>query len=110
MPVAPDFTSTARVSYVVPSPIGDFDLNADDSYNSGWWSGPDNLARQGAYNFVNALLGWTSQDGRYRVTVWGKNLGNEAVASRIASLFIGNLETLLPPRTYGVTVRYTLGK
>jgi hypothetical protein len=41
--------------------------------------------------------------------VWGKNLGNEAVASRIASLFVGNLETLLPPRTYGVTVRYTLG-
>ena len=110
MPVAPDFTSTARINYVIPLPIGTIDLNADDNYNSGWWSGPDNLARQGAYNFVNALAGWTSPDGRYRVTVWGKNLGNEAVASRIASLFIGNLETLLPPRTYGVTVRYTLGK
>ena len=60
MPVAPDFTSTVRVNYVIPLPVGDFDLNADDSYNSGWWSGPDNLARQGAYNFVNALLGWTS--------------------------------------------------
>lgn len=109
MPVAPDFTSTVRINYVIPLPAGELDLNADDSYNSGWWSGPDNIARQGAYNFVNALVGWNSPDGRYRVTVWGKNLGNEAVASRIASLFVGNLETLLPPRTYGVTLRYTLG-
>jgi iron complex outermembrane receptor protein len=94
---------------VIPLPAGELDLNADDSYNSGWWSGPDNLARQGAYNFVNTLVGWNSPNGRYRVTVWGKNLGNEAVASRIASLFVGNLETLLPPRTYGITLRYTLG-
>jgi len=46
----------------------------------------------------------------YRVSLWAKNLGNEAVASRIGSLFIGNIETLVPPRTYGVNVRYSIGE
>jgi iron complex outermembrane recepter protein len=109
LPVAPDFTGTLRVNYVIPMAAGSIDLNAVDAYNSGWWAGPDNLARQGAYNFVNALAGWNSRSGRYRVTVWGKNLTDKAVASRIASLFIGNTETLLPPRTYGITVRYSVG-
>jgi len=110
MPVAPDFTSTARATYAIPLAIGEIDLNADDSYNSGWWAAPDNIARQGAYNFVNTSVDWTSPSEHYRVSLWAKNLGNEAVASRIGSLFIGNIETLLPPRTYGVNVRYSIGE
>jgi iron complex outermembrane recepter protein len=110
MPVAPDFTGTARASYVIPmGGAGDLDLNADDAYNSGWWAGPDNIARQRAYNLVNALAGWTSPDTHLRVQVWVHNIANTAAASRLASLFSGDIETLLPPRTYGVDIKYTLG-
>jgi hypothetical protein len=41
--------------------------------------------------------------------VWVHNIANTAAASRLASLFSGDIETLLPPRTYGVDIKYTLG-
>jgi iron complex outermembrane recepter protein len=70
---------------------------------------------------LDASLGLKSQNGRWQVTLWGKNLTDELLLGGRALLQTpdcrdfqcgSNSETLfnsyLPPRTYGLTVRWHL--
>ena len=63
-----------------------------------------------AYTLVDANILFTSASERYTVNLWGKNLTDEFVwagSYAVASTrTIGG--TLLPPRTYGVTVSVKL--
>ncbi|MFO1427775.1 MAG: TonB-dependent receptor [Steroidobacteraceae bacterium] len=62
-------------------------------------------------NVINASLTWKAADDRYRVSLWGKNLGNEIYFRRLSfaspTLSFG---TLANPREYGIQVDYNFGK
>ena len=57
---------------------------------------------------LNAKLGL--RNAQWDVSVWGKNLTDDEYASLTAATFpvtSMNAYFLVPPRTYGATVRYT---
>lgn len=56
-----------------------------------------------AYGLLDASVGWTSDDGRYGISVFGKNLTNKlayANGGTVSSTF--ESLPILPPRRYGV--------
>jgi iron complex outermembrane receptor protein len=106
LPATPAFTLNLSPDYRLPTSFGDLDFSVSVYYNSGWYAMPDNRLRQTAYENVSAQAGWTSQDGHYRITLWGKNLVDEQIANNLMADVVGDTEALAPPRTYGLTLRY----
>ena len=104
LPLTPDATFNVGLSYRIVAASGTWEINGQYYYNDGYFSQPDNLLRQGSYSNLGGSLGWTSPDKHYRVSVWGKNLTNKAVAVAILSSDIGSLASYAPPRTFGVTL------
>jgi iron complex outermembrane recepter protein len=65
--------------------------------------------RQGAYTRTDLALAYHSRADRYVVRAWVRNVENKFVA--ISSDGAGDhLQTVLPPRTYGLTVGVKFGK
>jgi len=74
----------------------------DDYFTSGSNS---EVTRQEAVGLLGASASWTSQDGSWTATLWGKNLSDEqAIANRIVDPTKITAEYYKAPRTYGVTV------
>jgi hypothetical protein len=104
LPLTPDATFNLSADYRYPLPKGGhLGLNATYNYSDGYIFSPDNILRQPAFSMVNAALSWTASADRFTVTLWGKNLSNEAVANAILASALGSLAAYQPPRTYGVT-------
>ena len=66
------------------------------------------LLFQEDYTLVDARIKYTSADENWVAEIWGKNLGDKLVESGNYALASGRVttRTLLPPRTYGITVSY----
>lgn len=65
---------------------------------------PDGLS--GNYVLVDASLGWESDDSRYRVTLWGKNLTDKTYVNGlipVAGIFTQRFWS--EPRTFGITLK-----
>jgi len=112
LPVAPDVIFNVEPTYNLPVGNGNITFSAALSYNSGWYPNADNQLHQPSYSVINARALWTpSEASHFDVTAWGKNLGNKAYATFLSAQVnpygLDN-ETLAPPRTYGITVRYRM--
>jgi iron complex outermembrane recepter protein len=107
LPATPEFTINVSPDYDFPLSFGDLDLSFSVYYNSGWYASPDNRLRQSSYESISARSRWTSPDKRFQVSLWGKNLANEQIASNLLSDVAGDTESLAPPRTYGLTAQYS---
>jgi outer membrane receptor protein involved in Fe transport len=64
----------------------------------------------------DARLSYESAGGRWRVTLWGKNLGDEAykthnvtIVVSPAPLVVASMDTYARPRTYGLEVSWKYG-
>lgn len=101
---APEFTATLNASYTLPTDSGDFALTGSLYHNSGFYWEPDNRQHQDSFQLVNATLSWTSPDGRYEASIWGRNLTDTYRYSYVSTT--GNRTSGSPeaPRTFGVTV------
>lgn len=92
--------------------LGSVAARVDYSYTAKQYYRVFNLDRdeQESYSMTNAQLRWSSADERWQVDVWGSNLGDEEVFANITvgSALLGSppYTTLMPPRTYGVTLGY----
>jgi iron complex outermembrane receptor protein len=93
-------------SYHLPTSFGDLNFSLSVYYNSGWYSSPDNRLRQTNYENISAQTRWTARNGHFNVSLWGKNLANEQIASNLLSDVVGDTESLEPPRTFGLTAQY----
>jgi iron complex outermembrane receptor protein len=83
----------------------EFDLNTH--YENGFWGTFQHspTTHQPAYTMSDADLTYKSQNGKWSVSLWGKNLENSAVlgpGAYVGAGTIGGVYWLLPPRTYGV--------
>ena len=69
---------------------------------------PINTFSQGPLFLLGASLGWWSDDERFNVSVWGRNLTNNAYLSQTFDQSGPGMKTVLEvfgdPRTFGVTV------
>ncbi|MEE4277466.1 MAG: TonB-dependent receptor [Halieaceae bacterium] len=114
IPRAPDYTANFSMEYRAPLGssidwfVGGEILSRGESYLT-----IDNQedGRVDAYELYNARLGLEASDGRWRVSLWGRNIGDEVVRERLFDLanndIIGQKFIILnDPETYGVSVRW----
>ena len=110
LPITPHHVLNVSGSYRVPLGRSDLTFNASYYRNSGYFGEPDNVARQAAYSLVNASVVLTPMDRGFSVSIWGRNLTNEAVnllplhTSQNFPGFTTERASYAPPVTYGVTV------
>jgi iron complex outermembrane recepter protein len=92
-PLANDMTATARVGW---------------SYQTKYFTGTDN-AKAGivpTQRNLDAGVGLELQGGRWFVELWGKNLTDSIKPVFPSPVGDDAYSALMPPRTYGVSVRY----
>jgi iron complex outermembrane recepter protein len=108
LPDTPQWTANLGLSYLIPTPTGDWTLDAQYLHNSGWFAEADNQLRQPAYDNVNAGLHWHLNNGPYTISLWCRNLTNSLVYTSAAGNFLASLAQYAPPRTYGIEFRAQL--
>jgi iron complex outermembrane receptor protein len=102
LPDTPQWTANLGLSYQIPTPTGDWTLDAQYLHNSGWFAEADNQLRQPAYDNVNTGLHWHVNNGPYTISLWCRNLTNALVYTSAAGNFLASLAQYAPPRTYGI--------
>lgn len=109
-PYAPDYTFNLTADYVVPisSSLNGFAGGAVLARGKSYLT-LDNQedGRVDSYALLNLNFGIEARDGRWRLSVWGSNLGDETVKHRLFDLgdndIIGQKFIMLnDPTTYGV--------
>lgn len=68
----------------------------------------DQFDQERPYTTLGASLGFEAADGRWRASIYGRNLTNEVYRHTVirAVGFFGQLDILAPPRTYGVEIGF----
>jgi iron complex outermembrane recepter protein len=111
----PPFSVSLIGQYVIPSPIGLFDLNLAWSHTGNYYASADNGKGQIApsspqnnmqmlINVFNGSIGWTSSNTAWQARVWAKNLTNVHYWSYADEISFATWYSPAPPRTYGVTM------
>lgn len=104
----PTWTVNFSATYELPpTDIGLFTLNATVNYQSEFETSTLNadFTQGEARTLVNASIGWTDMDERYRVSVYGRNLLDKVYrvsGNSVAGLF--NFTNYAPPRQVGIEV------
>lgn len=108
LPIAPAFTLSLSPQYTYHLPNdGTITLNSTLSYNSGWFTEPDNQFRQPRFVQLNAKVRWNSPSERYSVDLWAENITNSEVRTNAGTIANGNkFASFAPPRTFGIEVSY----
>ena len=105
---APDIVTDLgyRRNWSIPGGAG-VEFNLDTHYENGFW-GTFNHApttHQPAFTMTDSNVTYRSQNGKWNVGLWGKNLENKAVigpGAYVGAGTIGGVYWLLPPRTFGL--------
>jgi iron complex outermembrane recepter protein len=106
---APSFNANATVDWtVVDGPAGRFSIHPTISYQSSQFFEVLNVPRlrQKGYALLGGRIDWESANGRYTLSVWGKNLTNKFYFTSRVDLLAGfgfDYNHIGAPRTYGVT-------
>jgi hypothetical protein len=62
---APHYGANFAADYVIPSSVGDFDLDVNVSYTDSFYGFPDESMKQPVVNLLNASMKWTHSSRRY---------------------------------------------
>ncbi len=113
---APEWSANVGAQATAPlSNLGQLTIRGEYAYQSDVFFTPANtsLFHQAGYNWFNARVSFETNDGRWNVAAWGKNLSD---VSRFAYLAPGSPDVpglsatvfgmMMPPRTYGATVGF----
>lgn len=109
LPTAPSFSMTGGIDLkLMDNDSGKLVLSGSGSYASSQFFEILNVERlkQRSYALFNAHLDWTSADGRWNASLWGRNLGQKfyTTAGIDLSGFGFDYKQWGTPRTYGMTV------
>lgn len=111
---APDFTINGLVSYTASQGIGGFRPFAQFGYSytdeSQFILPNQPAAVQNSYTLLNARIGIRSDDGRWELAGWGRNLSDKTYSSEIfgpGSSFLPARIHYGPPRIFGVSLSYS---
>ena len=103
LPQTADFTATVNADYRVQTSFGGAGFNLSYSYNSGYFSQPDNILRQPNYSTLAASVRFDFRN-RIALSLWGRNLTNAKIAQTLAAGGFNSIVSYAPPLTYGATV------
>ncbi|MFT3754456.1 MAG: TonB-dependent receptor [Pseudoxanthomonas sp.] len=98
----PEFTANLTGTYTKPLLGGELELSATGSYNDGFYRDPGNLLKEDPYFLVSGRVAWTSPNGAYRVSVWGRNLLDEEYLFYVNNTSSGNSGAPAMPASYGI--------
>lgn len=111
---SPSFSGTLMASYRPNTTFGSFKpfLNVDYTYRSKIeFALPNNIAdAQSGYGLLGLRAGLTSEDGKWEVSVWGRNLTDKLYLSQSFggdSTFLSGRLVYADPRMYGATLRFS---
>jgi iron complex outermembrane receptor protein len=102
----PKWSATVTANYSVPVPIGALNFNLAYMHSDDVVYSVDQVDVQPAYGVLNASFGLRSQDERWGVTLFTRNLTDETYLASVSRSTLGDLVTLGPPRTYGMEFSY----
>lgn len=104
---APENSYNIIADYDMPlNNMGDLNFNAslthtDESHND--FATADQTLSEDK-TLLNARISWTTQNGMYMFSVWGKNLTDEDYVAHSYFIGPGTIGVWGAPRTYGITV------
>jgi iron complex outermembrane receptor protein len=105
LPRVPDFTASVAAQYQhAIGSLGTAFLSGNAFYSKGFDADFANRVRQTAYEVVNAQLGYSPPDNRFKVSIYSKNITDKTYALLMNSSTYGDVITYAPPRTYGIQV------
>lgn len=104
MPQAPEFSGYIGIMQGIETSYGDIDLNANLSYSSRVYFTPDNQFSQKPSALLSASAKWTSRDGAWDFSIWGRNLTNQKTDSNITISSTGARGGPNEPVAYGARV------
>ena len=85
-------------------------LSGDVKVQTETFFDPDNIVHQDGYTTWNAAIALDSRDERWRLALWGRNLGDDDHCANIISLSESTVAlcSLDALRSYGVNLLYRL--
>lgn len=103
--VTPPFSGTLTATYNADlGKNGRLQPSVTLTHNARYYWQSDNRLRQPAFTLLNASLLWTSDDRKYDVRIWGKNLTDATYyIARLGVTGLGDVQEQAAPRTFGVT-------
>ena len=104
LPRAPDFTGDLTAEYRFPMLSGETMLSGTLYYNSGYPWEIGNRVNQPSYLTLSLNGAWTPPSGKYRVSVWGKNITNAVYMQSEFDLSAGDMAVYAPGPTFGGTL------
>ncbi|MBB6520487.1 TonB-dependent receptor [Pseudoteredinibacter isoporae] len=106
---APPNSSNLSFNYNVPMESGAMDFRLEYSYSDEQRGDYiDDRITLDAYELWDARAAWTSADEQWEVALWGKNLMDEDYISHQYVIGPGGIGVWGAPRTYGLTVNYSM--
>jgi iron complex outermembrane receptor protein len=83
-------------------------LRADYSWTGAFFFDNENSlrTRQSSVGLLNGSLGIATDDGKWQLSIWGKNLTNKLYESGKSDVIGSVLVSYAPPRTYGATLTW----
>jgi len=109
LPNTPSVSFNYLVRFNFDAIGGNIALQVDGNYNGDQYLEVTNggAARQDAYSVVNARATWSSDDERWRVTGWVRNLTDEVYKQYALDLgILGGTTYYAPPRWAGFNLAY----
>lgn len=105
VPFAAPFSASLGATYTLATSSGTYSLSGNDHYNSPYSMNADNSVRQNRHHLIDLSLNWASQDRRYDVNLFVRNLTKQYV---YAAAGISNQFAVVPgaPRTFGGSVGF----
>jgi iron complex outermembrane receptor protein len=104
----PPFTLSAGADYTLTTKVGSVTLSGSYAYNDGFFFDAENALPQKSYSLVGASIRLLSEDGRWGVRVWGKNLTDTQYYTAMVPQRWGDTATPAEPRTFGATLELHL--
>ena len=103
---APKTSGNLSLDYSKPTNIGRLGAGIAVQYRDKIYVGADNRLQIPAYAVVNLTAGWTSNDERFSVKFWARNLFDKYYMINRTQQPLGDIQYAAPPRIIGVTLGF----
>ncbi len=106
----PEHQGHLTALYRIPVSVGTLSVAGEVKSQSRTFFDPDNIVHQDGYTTFNASIALDSSDGRWQISLWGRNLGDDDHCANIISLSESQVAlcSLDALRTYGISLAYHL--
>ena len=108
---APEWTGRVGGTGTLPVGTGELTLDANVSWRSKYYStvSSSEVLAQPGFALVNAVISYETGDGQWRISAYGRNLGDKRYISHgfdLSDSLGYQLGYYGDPRTYGLSIRY----